>query len=166
MSTMGYGAIIVALAAATTRFAVDGNSEAPIRALESRFAAAFNAGDVDAMMKNYVPDESLVVFDLVPPRQHLGADAYRKAWIGFFGTFTGTPTITITNLEISVSGDLGFSHSIQRVAGVDKRGHPVDRTVRVTDGYRRIGGEWLIVLEHISVPVNLVTGKPDLASKP
>jgi ketosteroid isomerase-like protein len=42
----------------------------------------------------------------------------------------------------------------------------VDRTVRVTDGYRKVAGEWLIVLEHISVPVNLATGKPDLASTP
>ena len=61
---------------------------------------------------------------------------------------------------------LGFSHSIQRVRGTDKKGQPVDITVRVTDGYRKIGGNWLIVLEHVSVPVDLATGKPDLSSKP
>jgi hypothetical protein len=33
--------------------------EAAIRALEDKFAAAFNAGAVDAMMKNYIPDKSL-----------------------------------------------------------------------------------------------------------
>jgi ketosteroid isomerase-like protein len=59
------------------------NDEAAIRALEERFAAAFNAGDIDAMMKNYIPDQSLVVFDVVPPRQHSGADEYRKAVKGF-----------------------------------------------------------------------------------
>jgi uncharacterized protein (TIGR02246 family) len=142
------------------------DDEAAIRALEDRFAAAFNAGNVDAMMKNYVPDKSLLVFDVVPPRQHLGADEYRKAWMGFFAHFEGTPKIAITDLGITVDGSLGFSHSIQHVTGTDEQGHAADRTVRVTDGYRKVGGEWLIALEHVSVPVDLATGKPDLASKP
>ena len=141
------------------------DDEAAIRALEVRFASAFNAGDVDAMMKNYIPDKTLVVFDVVPPRQHLGADAYRKAWIIFFTHFNGSPKIKITDLNITVAGNIGFSHSIQNVTGTDIKGQPVDRTVRVTDGYRKIDGSWLIVLEHVSVPVDLVTGKPDFDSK-
>ena len=140
--------------------------EAAIRALENRFIAAFNAGDVDAMMKNYMPGKSLVVFDVVPPRQHLGADAYRQAWVGFFSHFKDTPKIAITDLGITVDGNVGFSHSIQHVTGTDVQGHKVDRTVRVTDGYRKIAGNWLIVLEHISVPVDLKTGQADFTSKP
>jgi ketosteroid isomerase-like protein len=142
------------------------DDEAAIRALEDKFTAAFNAGDVDAMMKNYIPDKRLVVFDVVPPGQHLGADAYRKAWVGFFAHFRGTPKIAITDLGITVDGNLGFSHSVQHVTGIDVQGHPVNRTVRVTDGYRKIGGVWLIVLEHVSVPVDLRTGKADLTAKP
>ena len=142
------------------------DDEAAIRALENNFVAAFNAGDIDAMMKNYIPDHSLVVFDVVPPRQHLGADAYRKAWMGFFAHFRGRPEITFTDLGITANGNLGFSHSIQHVTGTDKNGHPVDRTVRVTDGYRKIGGNWLIILEHVSVPVDIATGNPDFNSKP
>ena len=140
--------------------------EAAIRELEDRFTSAFNVGDIDAMMKNYITDTSLVVFDVVPPRQHLGAKTYRKAWIGFFTHFKGTPKITITDLYITADSNIGFSHSIQHVTGIDIKGHSVDRTVRVTDGYRKIDGKWLIVLEHISVPVDIATGKPDFTSKP
>jgi len=86
--------------------------------------------------------------------------------VSFLVHFKGTPKIAITDLAITVDGNLGFSHSIQHVMGTNKQGHPVDRTVRVTDGYRKVGGDWLIVLEHVSVPVDLATGKPDLASKP
>src|SRR5437868_12421357 len=100
MNTIGYAAILMALASATPAVAAD--DEAAIRALEDRFAAALNAGDVAAIMRNYVPDKSLVVFDVVPPRQHLGADAYRRAWVGFFATFKGTPKIAITDLAIIV----------------------------------------------------------------
>jgi uncharacterized protein (TIGR02246 family) len=142
------------------------DDEAAIRALEDRFAAAFNAGDINAMMKNYIPDKSLVVFDVVPPRQHLGADEYRNAWVGFFKHFKGTPKIGISDLHITVDGNVGFSHSIQHVTGTDIQGNSIDRTVRVTDGYRKIGGNWLIVLEHVSVPIDLKTNKPDINSKP
>jgi ketosteroid isomerase-like protein len=38
--------------------------------------------------------------------------------------------------------------------------------VRVTDALRRMGGKWLIFQEHVSVPVDLATGKADLLSKP
>lgn len=140
--------------------------EAAIRTLEDRFTAAFNAGDIDAMMKCYIADKSLVVFDVVPRKQYPGADAYRADWTEFFTHFRGTPKIAITDLGITADGNLGFSHSFQHVTGIDKTGHPVDHRVRVTDGYRKIAGKWLIVLEHISVPVDLKTGRASLDSKP
>jgi len=135
--------------------ATQSDDEAAIRALEDRFVAAFNEGDIDAIMKNYVPDDSLVVFDVVPRKQYRGADAYRADWMDFFSHFEGRPKIAIAELGITVSGGLGFSYSRQHVTGTDKQGRAVDRWVRVTDGYRKIGGNWLIMLEHVSVPAEL-----------
>jgi uncharacterized protein (TIGR02246 family) len=140
--------------------------EAKIRALEGQFAAAFNAKDVDAIMKVYVPDESLVVFDVVPPRQYVGAKAYRKDWQDFFASVKGPLKFEISDLSVTAAGPLGYGHSIQRISGTDSKGQPMDLTVRVTDVYRKIKGNWLIVHEHVSVPVDLDTGKPDLSSKP
>jgi len=134
---------------------VQSDDEAAIRALGERFVAAFNAGDIDAIMENYIPDKTLVVFDVVPRKQYLGADAYREDWVDFFSHFNGRPRIAITELGITVEGNLGFSHSRQHVTGTDKQGRPVDRWVRVTDGYRKIGSKWVIVQEHVSVPVEL-----------
>jgi len=140
--------------------------EAAIRALEERFAAAFNAKDIDAIMKVYVPDESLVVFDVVPPRQYVGAKAYRKDWQDFLGIFNGPVKFEISALSVAADGTLGYSHSIQRVSGTTAKGQSIDLTVRVTDVYRKIKGHWLVAHEHVSVPVDLDTGKPDLSSKP
>jgi ketosteroid isomerase-like protein len=173
VTTSRYAAIIGTMALALTAAcfvppiaAAAPDDEAAIRALEDRIAAAASAGDVNAIMKSYVPDQSLVVFDVVPPRQYLGADAYRKDWVEFLASFKSPPKFDISDLAITTEGNLGFSHSIQRVRGTDTKGQPLDLTVRVTDGYRKIGGNWLIVLEHVSVPVDLETGKPDLSSKP
>ena len=140
--------------------------EAKIEALVNTFAAAVNAKDVDAIMKVYVPDESLIVFDGIPPRQYVGANAYRTDWKGFADLFKGPVKFEVSDLHVEADGTLGYSHSIQHVSGTDGKGQPIDLTWRDTSAYRKIGGNWLIVHEHGSFPVDLATGKPDLASKP
>jgi ketosteroid isomerase-like protein len=142
------------------------DDEAAIRALEANFVSALNTGDIDAMMKNYVQDKSFVIFDVVPRKEYHGADVYREDWVDFFSHFKGTPKLEIASLGITVDGSVGFSYSIQHVTGTDKEGHPVDRWVRVTDGYRKIDGKWLIALEHVSVPVDLRTGMAAPVTKP
>jgi len=158
--------VTLALGALPTPVQAAAGDEAGIRALEARFAAAVSAKDVNAVMKVYLPDESLVVFDVVPPRQYVGAKAYRKDWTDFLGSFNGPLKFEISDLSVMADGTMGFSHSIQHVTGTDTKGQPVDLTVRVTDVYRKIKGNWLVVHEHVSVPVDLDTGKPDLSSKP
>jgi len=142
------------------------DASADIRALEDRFVAAFKAKDVDAIMKVYAPDQTLVVFDVVPPRQYVGAAAYRKDWQTFLGSFDGPITVELTDLDVVADRNLAYSHSIQHVAGTDKHGKKLDLTVRVTDVYKKAHGRWQIIHEHVSVPVDLDTAKPDLASKP
>lgn len=155
-----------AVCLATMPALASGKDEAAIRALETRFAAAFNAKDLDAIMKVYVPDDSLLVFDVVPPRQFAGANAYRKDWQELLALFPGPLKFEISDLHVVASGSLGYGHSIQHLSGADAKGQTIDLTVRVTDVYRKIKGRWLVVHEHVSVPVDLTTGKPDLASKP
>jgi uncharacterized protein (TIGR02246 family) len=138
--------------------------EAAIRALEAKFAAAVSAKSVDAIMKVYAPD--VFVFDVTPPRQYVGAKAYRQDWTGFMAGFKGPVKFDVSDLSVGVAGTMAWSHSIQHVSGTDPNGKPSDVTVRVTDVYRKIGGRWLIVHEHVSVPVDLATGKADLTSKP
>jgi len=72
----------------------------------------------------------------------------------------------LTDLDITTDDNLAYSHSIQRVAGTDKQGKKLDLTVRVTDVYKKINSNWLVIHEHVSVPVDLDTGKPDLTSNP
>jgi len=142
------------------------NAPADIRALEDRFVAALKAKDVDAIMKVYAPDQTLVVFDVVPPRQYVGAAAYRKDWQTFLDSFDGPIAVELTDLDAVADRNLAYSHSIQHVAGTDKHCKKLDLTVRVTDVYKKAHGRWQIIHEHVSVPVDLDTGKPDLGSKP
>jgi ketosteroid isomerase-like protein len=117
-------------------------------------------------MKVYVPDQTLFVFDVVPPHQYVGAAAYRKDWEEFLTDLDGPVKFEITDLAIVADGDLGYSQSIQHVSGKNKKGEELELILRVTDAYRKIDGRWLVAMEHVSVPVNLDTGEPDLKSKP
>lgn len=139
--------------------------QAAIQALETKFQAAFDAKDVNAIMALYTPDETMVVFDATPPRQYTGWSAYKKDWENFLATSPGPIDIKLTDLDVTVGGDVAYSHSIQHVVATDKTGKKVEMTVRVTDGYKKVNGQWLISHEHVSVPVDLDSMKPDLDSK-
>jgi ketosteroid isomerase-like protein len=69
-------------------------------------------------------------------------------------------------MAITIRGDDAYSHSIQHFSGTLPNGQSLALNVRVTDVLRKIDGKWLIVMEHVSVPINFNTMKPDLASKP
>jgi|SRR5690349_13590555 len=107
---MKLAAIVAAAAAASLSIMMpvraDTKDVEAIRRLESQFAEAVNAGNVDAIMKVYVPGQSLVVFDVVPPRQYIGADAYRKDWQAFVSMFAGPVKFDISDLAITADGDL------------------------------------------------------------
>jgi uncharacterized protein (TIGR02246 family) len=140
--------------------------EQQIRALEDRFAAAYRARDLDAVMRVYAPGSDLFVFDVSPPRQYVGSAAYRKDWQGFFEAYPGPIEFEVRDLSIVTDGTLAYSHSIQPVIATARDGSQLRLTSRVTDCYRKINGQWLITEEHLSVPVDLDSGRGDLSSKP
>ena len=157
--------LVVAAAFAVPAHAQSSDA-AQIEALEKQLATAVEARNLDAIMQAYVPDESLFVFDVVPPRQYVGAKAFRKDWGDFLAANKGPLKYKITDIDLVVVGDVAYGHSIQRITAIGTKGDPVDLTTRVTDVYRKRGNNWLIVQEHISVPVDLDTGKPDFSSSP
>jgi uncharacterized protein (TIGR02246 family) len=142
------------------------NDTAAITALYKQFGIAFEHKDLSGIMSLYVPGDSLFVFDVGPPREHHGWNDYREDWKQLFAGFKDNPTIEITDLGITIDGDTAYTHNAQRVT-VNTGGKTRSTiVVRVTDVLRKINGKWLIVQEHVSIPVDLNTMKPDPLSKP
>src|SRR6266849_10679518 len=108
------GTVVLTLLAVVLCPPAKGDARADIKALEDRFIAAFKAKDLDAIMKVYIPDQTLFVFDVVPPRQYVGAAAYRKDWQEFLDSFNGPITVELTDLSVTADRNLGYGHSIQR----------------------------------------------------
>jgi ketosteroid isomerase-like protein len=137
---------------------------ADLKAVEDRFMTAFRAKDVNAIMELCVPDESLVVFDVTPPLQRKGAQAYRKDWEDAFNRFDGPLQAEISDIDITAGENVAYVSSVHHVTGSVKGGNKADYTVRVTDGLKKINGKWLVAHTHVSLPVDMRTGKAE--SKP
>jgi ketosteroid isomerase-like protein len=141
------------------------SDRAQIQALEKGFIAGFDAKNVDKIMSYYARD-GLFVYDVSPPREYVGWAAYKKDWEELFAGFPGPASADLSELSFTVVGPVAYGHSIQDAHFTAKDGAKVELVVRVTDVYRKLAGKWRIVQEHVSVPVDLDTGKPDLLSKP
>jgi ketosteroid isomerase-like protein len=169
MRTFAVVPIAVVLLGATLAFVPKPKSDAKaeIKAQMDAWLVAFKAKDANKVMSFYGPGDSVLAFDVVPPRQYATADAYKKDYEELFKTFDGPINAEVNDLSITTNGsDMAYSHSIDHVAGKTTDGKQLDLTVRVTDAYRKINGKWLIVHEHVSVPVDIMTGQADLQSKP
>ena len=142
------------------------NSEAKIRELYDRWARAFRAKDVNTIMSLYAPGDALVAYDIVPPLQYRGQDAYRKDYEEFLAQYDGPIDIEYRDLRIVANDDVAFIHALERISGTLKNGQKSELWVRATSGLRKISGKWLIVHDHISLPVDLDTGKAALNLKP
>lgn len=142
------------------------NDQADINQSVQRLMTAVNAKNINGIMAYYTPDESLLVFDALPPRQYVGAAAYRKNWEGFLAAYPNSLHAEVTDWKAEAEGNLAYGHGIFRASGPGQDGKTLDLTLRITDVYRRINGKWLVVHEHVSWPVDLATGKADLNSTP
>ena len=121
---------------------------------------------MDGVMSIYQRGQSLVAYDIVPPLQYQGWDAYRADYKAFFDQYYGPIEFEFRDLVIAADGTLGYCHDLQRVSGTLKGGQKAEFWVRVTQVYRKISGEWRVVHEHVSVPTNLETGKAALDLTP
>ena len=95
--------------------------------------------------------EDIVMFDLPPPLQVRGMEAYSKTWDLFFEYHKPSQAFEIEELAIAAGDDVAFAFGIMRCgAGSRPGGFPF----RLTIGLRKINGDWRITHEHHSLPAN------------
>jgi len=139
-------------------------SEAAIRTIINARASAVHRSDVDAMMADVADD--VVMFDVVDPLRRKGIASARERAVAWVASYEGTIGWESRDVHVSVEGDVAFSYALSRVTGKLKTGTSIDMWFRTTLGFRRIGGRWLIVHDHGSVPFDPKSGQPSLDLKP
>jgi ketosteroid isomerase-like protein len=140
------------------------NDEAEIKRVIEGWVEALRARNIDGVMSIYAPE--LVSFDLVPPLRYVGADTYRKHWLEGWSSIQGPMGYEVHDLDITVGDDVAFTRSFNRLSATLNTGQKTDVWLRWTACFRKIGGKWLIVHMHASVPFDMETGRAVLDLKP
>ncbi len=144
-----------------TQHAVD---EAGIRQRIGELVEAISAMDLDGVKLAYAPD--MVSFDIVPPLRHVGAAAKWQNWVDVFTVYQRPLGYQTRDLTITVGDDVAFAHSLNRITGTLKNGNGADYWVRWTACFRKIDGNWLIAHDHVSVPLDVASGRALLDLRP
>src|SRR4249919_1504196 len=135
-----------------------------IRQIIERWRVAFEKKDANGVMAIYSRD--VVAYDIVPPLQYVGYEAYRRDYQDFFAQYNGPIRVELRGLHVAASDTVAVAFMLERVTGTLKSGEPSDIWLRATQTYRKTDGRWLAVHDHISVPADLTTGKAVVDLKP
>jgi len=124
--------------------------EVAIRNLIEFWAAAVRAKDFAGIFQNHSAD--IVMFDVPPPFQSRGIEAYRKSWDLFYSWTNEAIPFDIREMDITAGSDVAFAVATMGCAEPGDGGKPKSLDFRLTVGLRKIDGRWIITHEHHSVP--------------
>ena len=122
--------------------------EAAIRDLIEQWAKAVRNKNIDRILANHSPD--ILMFDVPPPIQSKGIDAYRKTWDLFFDWSRDDPAFDIQEMNITAGNEVAFVTALMRCAGKTENEGGLD--FRLTVGLRKIDDQWIVMHEHHSIP--------------
>jgi uncharacterized protein (TIGR02246 family) len=135
----------------------DQDPEKSVREFYDALFDAMRAKDLDRLMAAYSPD--VVYYDVVPPLRFAGSEALRGRFSAWFAGFQGPVDVEARDFHVSTNGDIAVAHWFSRVTGTLTNGRRVGSWVRATSCSRRSGDGWAITHEHISLPVDVATGR-------
>jgi len=126
------------------------NNTAAIRNVVESWAAAVRRKDYAGILQNHSSD--FVMFDVPPPFQIRGIEAYKKSWDQFFSWSSDPIPFEIKEMSITTGSEVAFVVMTMRCAEPGPNGEQKSLDFRLTIGLRKIDGRWTITHEHHSVP--------------
>ncbi len=163
--------LVAAIGAASSWTTAPNAAATPAKKTESEihqwldtWTKAFTAHDTKTIMSMYAPD--VFAYDVVPPLQYIGRDAYGKDYEEFLAQYDGPIDMEFSGVHIIPAGDYAIVACLEHVSGKLKNGQTSALWVRVTSVLKKTNGFWLDVHDHVSVPTDMATGKSMLDLKP
>jgi ketosteroid isomerase-like protein len=143
--------------------ASNSDNEAQIRSMIYEFADAFKSKDINRILACYA--SKVVAFDLMPPLEYSGIESWREVWHKSLAMMDGDINIEMSDLHVDVSNDMAICHGLSHfeLMGGKKE---IDMWMRWTGGFRKLDGKWLVTHEHLSLPVDMESGKVFTDLKP
>lgn len=135
-----------------------------IEQLFDRYREAVHAKDVDAFASLF--DDDVHVFDMWGRWSYDGLDEWRKMAAEWFGSLgSDTAVVEFDDVQTIVGDGVAAAHAFVTFKGVSADGvesrsmnNRLTWTLRKTDD-----GEWKVIHEHTSAPIDFETGKVNLS---
>ncbi len=138
--------------------------EQEVRKLIDSWLQAVATCDTERIMSHYAQD--VCAFDAIGPLRFDGAESYGRHWAQCMEHCQPPMEFVLSELQLTVSGDLACGHFLNRCKGTDKEGNEHAMWMRGTAHYRKRDGQWKIVHEHFSAPFDPMSGKTCFDLKP
>jgi ketosteroid isomerase-like protein len=126
--------------------------EAAIRSQVESWARAVRTRNLNKILANHSTD--ILMFDVPPPIQSKGIEAYKKTWDLFFSWSRDAGVFDISEMSITAGDDVAFVAAVMRCAGTNENGEREELDFRLTIGLRKIGDQWVVTHEHHSLPAS------------
>lgn len=144
------GALLTFVGARAQQRATD---QATFRKLIDGYCAAWSSGNLDAAAKFYAKDKGLVFYDLAPFSYH-SWDEYREGvQKEFFANMVSANLTAGKDLKVTRRGTIAWTTVPMHFSEKTKDGKNIDKEVRYTGIWEKRGANWVLVHEHLSVPL-------------
>jgi uncharacterized protein (TIGR02246 family) len=125
------------------------DDEQTLRQLIADWSAAARRRDFAGVLANHAP--TILMFDVPPPFQSEGLEAYRKTWELFFGSMADPSTFDFSDVRLTVGTDLAFATAHGKCLSTE-HGAVSELHFRLTMCFQKVQDRWLVVHEHHSLP--------------
>ncbi|HEX4606379.1 MAG TPA: nuclear transport factor 2 family protein [Candidatus Angelobacter sp.] len=130
------------------------SEEATFRRFVDGMCAGWSSGSPDNAAKFYAKDDGLVFYDLAPFSYHSWKEYHDGAQKAFFDTTTSIKLTAGKDLKVTRRGNVAWLTVPMHLSATGKDGKTTEADIRYTGIVERRGATWLIVHEHLSVPMS------------
>jgi ketosteroid isomerase-like protein len=127
---------------------------ATFRKLIDGYCAAWSTANPDNPAKFYAQDDGLVFYDLAPFSYHGWKEYHDGVQKAFFDNASAVKLTAGKDLKVTRRGNIAWMTVPMHLSVTAKDGKQTEAEVRYTGIWERRGSNWLIVHEHLSVPMS------------
>ena len=152
-------AVVVSLLATATAQTTTSKDHKPAKSAHAglgqhtleEYWAAWSTLNPDNAAKFYDKSPGNVYYDIAP-LQYKGWEEYKAGVAPLLAAWQSVKA-TVSDVQVGTAGDMAWTTSIARLDIVNKDGSKDKMDIRHTALWKRKGGRWLIVHEHVSAPL-------------
>jgi uncharacterized protein (TIGR02246 family) len=129
---------------------VSKTDEQEVRELIERWAKAVRDKDFDGILACHATN--ILMFDVPPPFESNGIEAYRETWNLFYSCQPEPVAFDIRRMDVVADAEVAFVAALMQCEEKGENGKLKKLNFRLTVGLRKIEERWMILHEHHSVP--------------